>query len=115
MEVSKGVTIQAPSATGYGSVPAPRVGVRGYRSTQHLWAARRAARETSELEGERAGVHVPSIEVEASATNAVLLSVAFMEAFVNEILQDVAESEPGDHSARCQGIDEGAAAMIKAV
>ncbi|GAB2699680.1 hypothetical protein [Nocardia thraciensis] len=91
------------------------VAVRGYRASQHLWAARRAAREAREIESRLAGTHEGSVELEAVATNAVLLSVAFIEASVNEVLQDLAESEPGNVNSRCAGVSEATAVMIRAL
>ncbi|MFT4396916.1 hypothetical protein ACLTEW_18465 [Gordonia lacunae] len=38
-----------------------------------------------------------------------------MEATINEVLQDVAESEPGDLKERCKGISEPAAATLRAL
>ncbi|MBF6164915.1 hypothetical protein IU486_09030 [Streptomyces gardneri] len=113
MREQNDVTIAATAAAATASGLTVRVGVRGYMATQHLWAARRAARESSEIEQRLVGTHKPSIELEAVTTNAVLLSVAFMEATVNEILQDIAESEPGKLNARCAGISEDAAALLR--
>jgi len=108
------VTVRATAAKATATAGlSVRIGVRGYKATQHLWAARRSARESRELEASLAGTHSASVELEAVSTNAVLLSVAFIEASVNEVLQDVAESEPGNLNSRCAGIDEDAAALIR--
>ncbi len=114
MEERKDVTV--PAAAAHATVTATltaRVGVRNYRATQLLWAARRAARESREIEADLAGTHRPSIELGAVVTNAVLLAVAFMEASVNEVLQDIAESKPGALNSRCVGIAEDAALLIR--
>ncbi|MGA4790944.1 hypothetical protein [Nocardia sp. AB354] len=89
------------------------VSVRNYRAAVHLWSARRSARESRAIEADLVGTQQPSIELQAVATNSVLLSVAFMEATINEILQDIADSKPGELNRRCAGIDEDTAALLR--
>ncbi|WP_280256178.1 hypothetical protein [Nocardia wallacei] len=91
------------------------VAIRGYLASQHLWAARRAAREARQIENRLAGSGHASVELEAATTNAIFLSVAFIEASVNEVLQDLAESEPGKLNSRCAGIGEDTARMVRAL
>ncbi|GAC85335.1 hypothetical protein GP2_033_00700 [Gordonia paraffinivorans NBRC 108238] len=109
------IHLGSPASSVISMVGTASVGVRGYRSTQHLWSAKRAARECSEIEDRIAGTNAADIALESCATNAVMLSVAFMEAAVNEVLQDLAEAEPGRVSHRCKGIEPEAAPLIRAL
>jgi hypothetical protein len=64
------------------------VAMRTYFSSWHLWAAKHLARLSNEIED------APDLRLHnrAYATNAVLSSVAFLEAAINEVFDDVAVS-----------------------
>ncbi|MEV6558180.1 hypothetical protein AB0M22_20870 [Nocardia sp. NPDC051756] len=109
------MTVRATPAKATAAAGQAEVLVRSYRATLHLWSALRAAREAKDIEARLAGTHRPSIELQAAATNAVLLSVAFMEASINEIVKDIADAEPGKPEGRCAGIDEDTAALLRAL
>lgn len=67
------------------------VTVRSYFSGQHLWAAEHFARLAEEFEQERAGERQILLQHRAYVMAVVMESVAFLEAFVNELLQDCAD------------------------
>ncbi|AUH68648.1 MULTISPECIES: hypothetical protein [Gordonia] len=101
----------SPTVVAFGSTVS--VGVRNYRSGINLWSAKRAASECAKIEEECAGTGKTSIALNAVSTNAVLLSVAFMEAFVNEMIDDLASSSETAISSRCKGIDPAAIGAFK--
>ena len=76
--------------------------MRCYFSTYHLWAAELAAAQASAFERDFTGrIPVFNIEQRSYVTNAVFMSVAFLEAAVNEILQDIVD----DHKSYTGNID----------
>jgi len=80
------------------------VASRHYVAGQHLWSARHHARLCTELEAEKTGITAFDIQHRAYAVSAVLSAVVFLEALVNETLQDAADGNssriaPLDH--RC--------------
>lgn len=66
--------------------------MRVYFSAYHLWAANHFAQLTAAIEGKHEGRSRFDIEHRTYATNAILSSVAFMEAAVNELFQDAADN-----------------------
>lgn len=94
-------------------VYAPKVSVRAYMATLHLWSAQHAARRCSEVEKEAAGSGQFNYEHMAYASSAVMASVAFMEATINETLQDLADSDPDEVSSRCEGISISTARVLR--
>ena len=76
-----------------GDVPASlRFLSRRSLALQHLWSALHNARLCRDLEAQLVG-NVPfHIQHRASAINAVLSAVAFVEALVNEVFQDATDA-----------------------
>jgi hypothetical protein len=63
--------------------------VRNYLSSQHLWTAEYSARRCAPLEEQLRGTGVPTHpELRGYAITAITLSVAFLEALVNEVFED---------------------------
>lgn len=67
--------------------------MRVYYSSYHLWAAKHFVRLAAEIEDVHAGRPGSDIEHRAYVTNAILSSVAFMEAAVNELFQDAFDKD----------------------
>jgi hypothetical protein len=65
---------------------------RSYLSSHHLWAARHFLRLVSEIEGAHSGRSTFSLAHRSYATSAILSSVAFLEAAVNELFQDACDN-----------------------
>jgi hypothetical protein len=87
------------------------VRVRVYYSTYHLWAAKQFTRIAREIEdAHSAGDPVSKIEHRAYVTGALVSSVAFMEAAINEILQDAAEN----HQSYTAPLDQETQALLAA-
>ena len=89
------------------------VGVRTYRATQHLWSARHSARQARDIEERNAGTGRRSIELQAAVTNAVFMSVAFIEASINEVLQDIADSAGGRLADSSVGFGEASVTRLR--
>lgn len=92
----------------------PRIGVRDYMASQHLWTARREAwlcrereeRLVNDADGDLDRQH------RSHAITAVLSAVAFLEAFVNATWEDAAHIKSGQHTAYTMGIpSDGLATM----
>jgi hypothetical protein len=71
------------------------ISMRTYFSTYHLWAARHFARLARDTERDHTGSPKFDIQNRARVTNAVLSAVAFLEAAINEVFDDVADGHPG--------------------
>lgn len=84
---------------------------RHYFSTQHLFAAEHFARLAADFERDRPPGE-PKIYLihRAYVMGAVLEAVAFLEAFVNEILKDTADG----HTGATGGLDDDAVARLAA-
>lgn len=67
------------------------ISVRNYLSAQHLWTARHNAELCRRREGEVFGKRPIDVQHRSYATTGVLLSVAFLEAVVNEVYEDCAD------------------------
>lgn len=115
MDDRKDADVKGVVATGVGTAPTPgRSGVRDYMAVEHLWSARHMSRLCGEVETRKQGTNRTDRTHRSYAISAVFSSAAFLEAFINEILQDVADSAPGDLPERCNGISETAAATLRA-
>jgi hypothetical protein len=97
-----------PSGEAFGI---PRVGVRDYMASQHLWTARREAWLCRKREDELLNDRNLDRRHRSHATTAVLSAVAFLEAFVNAVWQDAAESGSGEHYTT--GIPDDALAIMR--
>ncbi len=87
------------------SVNAPSLAMRSYLSTHQLWAGRHFAKLAEAIEAGAAGRLRFDIQHRAYAIGAVLAAVAFAEAAVNELFQDIADGNlsytaPLDQRAR---------------
>lgn len=69
-----------------------KVRLRVYFSSYHHWAARHFSELALQIESVHSGEARFDIKHRAYVTNAILSSVAFMEASINEIFQDVVDS-----------------------
>jgi hypothetical protein len=67
--------------------------MRVYYSSYHLWAAKHFVRLAAEIEDAHEGEPTFDIEHRAYVTNAILSSVAFMEAAINELFQDAFDND----------------------
>ena len=65
---------------------------RHYLAAEHLWGAQDNARRARGLEGSLVGKVVFSPEHRACVSGSILLSVAFLEALVNEVFEDADDS-----------------------
>jgi hypothetical protein len=91
------------------------VSMRGYMANQHLWNARREAWLCGQREEMLVNRNVRNIDRthRSHAITAVLSAVAFLEAIVNEVWQDAADSEPGELTPYTQGIPDTAIATMR--
>jgi hypothetical protein len=74
--------------------------MRVYYSSYHLWAAKHFTEKVAKIEEEHVGRSVFNIEHRAYATNVILSAVAFLEAGINEVFQDVADN----HTSYIEGL-----------
>jgi hypothetical protein len=90
----------------------PEVGIRQYFMSEHLWNARHMVGLCKERESALAAEGFRGIDraVRSFALAAILESVAFVEAVVNSVWQDVADAEPGAgvSDARLAGLSDAA-------
>jgi len=70
------------------------VGMRAYFSSYHLWAAEHFTRFAKEIEDAHTGSPEFNITHRAYVTNAILSAVAFLEAAINELFDDVVDKHP---------------------
>jgi hypothetical protein len=70
------------------SVPSPRITMRNYFSTHHLWTAIRHAHEAQSIEASHAGRSRFDRTHRGYVLSAILSSVAFLEAMVTELFED---------------------------
>lgn len=91
----------------------PRVGVRDYLASQHLWTARREAWLCRKREDQLLTDGTLDRRHRAHAVTTVLSSVAFLEAFINASWQDAADKKPGTHTAFTEGIPDDALATMR--
>jgi hypothetical protein len=92
-----------------------RVGSRHYFATEHLWNARHQARLCQERENFLVSEnrYQPDIEQRTLAVSSVLASVAFLEALVNEVWQDAADTPSDETNQRLKGLSQGAVARLR--
>ena len=81
---------------------------------QHLWNARHAARQCRDREADLASLkyRLPEVEPTGLAMVAVMSSVAFLEALVNEVYLDTVDAETMSQS-RVEGMSDGAIAAMR--
>jgi hypothetical protein len=89
------------------------VSVRDYMAGQHLWNARREAWLCQQREDALLSEGNVDRRHRSHAITAVLSSIAFLEAVVNEVWQDAADSKPGEHTPRTDGIPDDAMATMR--
>ena len=65
--------------------------MRAYFSSYHLWAAEHFTRLAKEIEDAHTGSPEFNIAHRAYVTNAILSAVAFLEAAINELFDDVVD------------------------
>jgi hypothetical protein len=82
--------------------------MRVYYSSYHLWAAKHFVRLAAEIEDAHEGRPRFDIEHRAYVTNAILSSVAFMEAAINELLQDAFDN----HQSYIEPLDSDVQTLI---
>jgi hypothetical protein len=82
------------TVTGSTQIPTPGIVIRNYLSTQHLYAARYAAEDAHAVEAAWKGPTVFDIRHRGYVLTAVIESVAFLEALINELYQDSADGQP---------------------
>jgi hypothetical protein len=73
------------TVTGSTQIPTPRIVMRNYLSTQHLYAARYAAEDAQAREVACKGQGVFDVRHRGYVLTAVVESVAFLEAAINEL------------------------------
>lgn len=69
--------------------------MRGYMLLQHLWAAEHFARLALEYEAAHTGEPQRWVRHRSYVITAVAESVAFLEAFINELFQDAKDGVTG--------------------
>lgn len=91
------------------------VSMRGYMANQHLWNARREAWLCGKREDMLVNQDERNIDRihRSHAMTAALSAVAFLEAIVNEVWQDAADSKPGEHTPYTEGIPDNAVATMR--
>ncbi|MCX5046583.1 hypothetical protein OG921_25760 [Aldersonia sp. NBC_00410] len=107
--------IRAAPAEAVSAVFAATVSVRGYMANHHLWWAQRQATICAEREAALVAKGDNNIDFEHRmlAVGAVMAAVAFLEAHVNELFQDAAESPPGGGTYRTQGLSDDAITLMR--
>jgi hypothetical protein len=98
-----------------GGLQVVKVGSRHNFATQHLWNARHTARLCREREDHLLTVNAyqPDIELTSLVVSSVLAATAFLEALVNEVWQDAADTEPGETNQRLTGLSDDAVARMR--
>lgn len=93
-----------------------RLGIRQYFAAEHLWAARLMAHLCRERENQlvaEGAARVIDYHIRSFALSAISESVATLEAQVNEIWQDAAETEPTEDHYRLRGLSPAARALMR--
>lgn len=95
-EENRSVHLEATAAIAAVDALTPKITTRHYLASEHLWAAMESAAECTEIErvllAASSGPVHPTHR--ARAVTAVMSSVAFLEALVNEVFQDAADDAP---------------------
>jgi hypothetical protein len=83
-----------------------RVASRHYLASEHLWNAQHLARLCQEREDELVAQNAdhPDMEQRSLCVSSVLASVAFLEALVNEVWQDAADTAADADNRRLAGL-----------
>lgn len=84
-------TIEIGAAEGVNTAHKITVSMRSYFSTYHLWSAKESSKQAKIIEVEHGGKPKFDIKHRAHVMNAILSSVAFAEAAVNELYQDASD------------------------
>lgn len=89
--------------------------VRNYLAPQLLWTARRDAWLCREREDQLVFIGDANVDYRhrSYATSCVLSAVAFLEAFVNAVWQDMADVTPGEHSHYTHGIPDAGMTIMR--
>jgi hypothetical protein len=92
-----------------------RVGSRHYFASTHLWNARHLARLCQEREKELVAqnAYEPDMQQRSHCVSALLASVAFLEALVNEVWQDAADTPADEDSQRLAGLSRPEVARLR--
>lgn len=72
----------------------PKIKMRTYFSSHHLWAAKHFAKLAGCIEDSADGKSYFNFEHRAYVTAAILCAVAFLEAAINEVFQDAFDEHP---------------------
>jgi hypothetical protein len=107
--------IEGHALVGVVTFGAMRVGSRHYFATEHLWNARHLARLCQEREKVLVAQNadLPDMEQRSLAVSSVLASVAFLEALVNEVWQDAADTPADEANQRLAGLSAAAVARLR--
>lgn len=92
MSDSHGATVHAVVARGEGQAYASNIAVRHGISSQHLWTAQHTVDLCRQREVEIIGKRMLDMTHRSYAIGAVMASVAFLEAFINEVVGDCVET-----------------------
>jgi hypothetical protein len=92
-----------------------RVASRHYFASEHLWNARHLARLCQEREDELVAqnAYEPDMEQRSLCVSSVLASVAFLEALVNEVWQDAADTLADEDNRRLAGLSRSEVARLR--
>jgi hypothetical protein len=91
------------------------VSTRHYITLQHLWSAQHSARLCAEREADLVARNASNVDIEhrSLAIGAVMSAVAFLQAFVNQVYADAAESPPGAVRPEIAGLTVPTAAALR--
>lgn len=105
---SKDALVEAPAALIVVAALSATAESRQNIATQHLWTARSAAKRCGELELRLVseGKRDVCIEHRSLAMTAVLFSASFLEALVNQLFADAAETKRGQRTHLLSGLAE---------
>lgn len=92
-----------------------RVGSRHYFAAEHLWNARHSARRCQEREDHLVSLNAyqPDIEQRSLVVSSVLAATAFLEALVNQVWQDAADTPPDETNTRLAGLSDDAVGRLR--
>lgn len=87
------------------------VSMRNYFSSYHLWSAENNSKKAKEIEDAHVGKPRFDIEHRAYVIGAVISSVAFVEAVINELFQDIKDG----HSSYLTGMEKKTANLVSSI
>ncbi|MGA8548008.1 MAG: hypothetical protein WB785_22450 [Mycobacterium sp.] len=92
-----------------------RVGSRHYFASTHLWNARHLARLCQQRESELVAqnAYEPDMEQRSLCVSTLQASVAFLEALVNEVWQDAADTPADEDNQRLAGLSRPEVARLR--